>query len=109
ILLLSVLVMLRGHHVPGGGFIGGLVAASGFILLALAFDTHHARKTLLLHPLQWVGLGVLCSVSSGLVSVLSGKAYLTGAWWRQLGTPLFFDLGVYLVVVGVCLTILLEL
>jgi len=116
LLSLSVFLLLRGHHAPGGGFVGGLVAATGVALYALAFDVPTARSVLRVDPgrLAAVGLGV--ALSSGLVGLAAGRPFLTGLWFERafpvigkLGTPLLFDVGVYLVVLGITLVIVFAL
>jgi multicomponent Na+:H+ antiporter subunit B len=112
-LLLSVFLLLRGHNQPGGGFVGGLVAATAFALVLLAEGPKVARRLLRLEPLSLVGIGLLVSLGSGLPPLLRGRAFMTGRWLDvslpvigKLGTPVVFDVGVYLVVAGVVLSIL---
>lgn len=117
-LLFSVFLLLRGHHEPGGGFTGGLVAASGFALYAIAFDAYAAYRALRLQPQTIIGWGLLIALVSGFWGMVSGHPFLTGVWGTvmlpvigkvKLGTPLLFDIGVYLVVIGVTLMIILSL
>ena len=101
----SVFVLLRGHNAPGGGFLGGLLAAAGILLYAIARGPAAARRVLRLPPVAWCGLGLLAALASGLPTLMAGTApYLTHLWAFPLGLPLgttiLFDLGVYLVVVG---------
>jgi multicomponent Na+:H+ antiporter subunit B len=117
LLLFSVFLLLRGHNEPGGGFAGGLVAAAAFILLAVSRDSATARSALHVEPQALIGAGLLLGVGSGLVGLLVGQPLLTGQWWTislpgislDLGTPLVFDIGVYLVVLGATLTMVLTL
>jgi multicomponent Na+:H+ antiporter subunit B len=118
LLLFSIYLLLAGHNYPGGGFVGGLAAASGLALFALAFDVPSARKLLRLPPLQVAAIGLLISLLSGLVGALRGAPYLTGRWTSvsapgfdviKVGTPVFFDIGVYLVVLGVTTAIIFAL
>jgi multicomponent Na+:H+ antiporter subunit B len=117
LLLFSVFLLLRGHNEPGGGFIGGLVASAGFILYATAYDSDAARRALRIDPLAVAALGLLVASLSGIAAVLLGEPFLTGQWASlrllgldlELGTPLVFDVGVYLVVLGVVLAVLLTL
>jgi multicomponent Na+:H+ antiporter subunit B len=120
LLLFSLFLLVRGHNEPGGGFAGGLVAASAFSLYALAFDVPTARQALGVDPRGLLGAGLLTAASSGWLGLLRGQPLLThqGLWSTvhlpglgdvHLGTPLLFDLGVYLVVVGMTLTIILPL
>ena len=111
-IVFSVFVMLRGHNAPGGGFIGGLLAASGIALYALAFGVEPTRRLMRLHPLAIAAAGLILSAASGLVSALSGVPYMTGLWFDigiDVSTVMSFDIGVYLVVVGAFSSILLAL
>ena len=117
LLLFSVFLLLRGHNDPGGGFVGGLVAGAAYILHALAYDVSSTRAALRLAPRTLIGVGLLVAAASGLLPMLLGRAFLTGLWADVLpgagtlvvGTPLIFDTGVYVAVLGVTLTIMLAL
>lgn len=110
LLLFSLFLTLRGHNKPGGGFVGGLVAAAAFSLYAMAYDTSSARALLRIDPHTLIGLGLLAALSSGLWSWLAGTPFMTGHWvnfnlpgigMAYIGTPVLFDVGVYLTVMGV--------
>ncbi len=113
ILLYSVFLLLRGHHLPGGGFIGGLVAAVAFVLYALAFDPAAARSLLRVDPGSLIGSGLLVALASGMPALWRAEPFLTGQWdliaGLKLGTPLLFDVGVYLVVLGATLAMVLSM
>jgi multicomponent Na+:H+ antiporter subunit B len=118
LLVFSIYLLLRGHHYPGGGFVGGLFAGSSFALYALAFEVEAARKLLRFDPRDVTAVGLAIALLSGIPPLLSGEAYLTGTWWKfhilpdvvmDIGTPLIFDIGVYLVVLGVLLTLVFSL
>jgi multicomponent Na+:H+ antiporter subunit B len=114
-LISSVFLLLTGHDAPGGGFIGGLVAAAGFALQAIAEDVDAARRLLRIDPRRLATVGLATAFLSGLVGLFRGGAFMTGHWVRlpaggpTLGTPLLFDAGVYVLVVGVTLTIVFSL
>lgn len=117
-LLFSVFLLLRGHNLPGGGFIAGLIAASAFALYWIAHGLDAVRKLLRADPQVLVGVGLLLALVSGLPSLVFGEAYLTARWTAvaildngefHIGTPLVFDLGVYLLVTGVLLLIVFTL
>jgi multicomponent Na+:H+ antiporter subunit B len=111
-IVFSIFVTLRGHNSPGGGFIGGLLAASGVALYALAFGVAAARRTLHLHPLTIAAIGLIIAALSGMTSALYGVPYMTGLWFDigiDVSTVMSFDIGVYLVVVGAFSSILLTL
>ena len=114
----SIIVLLSGHNQPGGGFIGGLIAASAFALYGIACGVGPVRRALYFHPISLAGFGMLLSAVSGLFSLRDGVPYLTGIWWfpeiakgieLPLSTPLMFDIGVWLVVVGSLVSIALAL
>jgi multicomponent Na+:H+ antiporter subunit B len=108
----SIFITLRGHNAPGGGFIGGLLAASGIALYALAFGIEPARRMLRLHPLVIAAAGLILATLSGMVSAIYGVPYMTGLWFKfgiDLSTVMSFDIGVYLVVLGAFASILLTL
>jgi multicomponent Na+:H+ antiporter subunit A len=112
LLVFSVFLLLRVHQEPGGGFVGGLVAAAAFALYAMAFSPERARRALLVRPLTLLGTGLLVALLSGVPAVLRGDAFLTASWARgplPLGTPALFDVGVFLVVAGVVLMMIFSL
>jgi multicomponent Na+:H+ antiporter subunit B len=109
-LALSVFVLLRGHNEPGGGFIGGLIGALGFVFHALARGPAETRRVLRLDPLAWGGSGLLLATASGLPALLlQAEPLLTHQWIDGLpiGTAIPFDIGVYLVVLGFALAFVL--
>ncbi len=119
LLVFSVYMLLRGHNEPGGGFIGGLIGAAGFVLYAIACGTEDARAALRLPPetLAVAGLGV--ALLAGLAAALFGDAFFTGQWLflgateeskgLPLSTVLVFDIGVYLAVFGAILALVFAL
>jgi multicomponent K+:H+ antiporter subunit A len=117
-LLVAIFVLLRGHNLPGGGFIAGLITAVALITqyLANGIAWTRARMSTNLHPLT--GIGLLIATLTGLGSWVFGYPFLTSTFthvhWPlvgdfELASAMLFDLGVYLVVVGVTLVILLRL
>lgn len=113
-LLFSVFVLLRGHNEPGGGFIGGLIAASAFAIHGIAWGVPSVRRSLYFHPMAVSASGLFLSAVSGLLSLFYEVPFLTGIWPEpmfgiELSTVLFFDIGVYLVVVGSITSIALAL
>ena len=64
IMIFSVYLLLRGHHLPGGGFVGGLIAGSSYALYALAFDVASARKRLKIDPISLAATGLFGSCST---------------------------------------------
>ena len=116
-LLFSLFLLWRGHNLPGGGFIGSLVAATAFALYAMACGPAAVRAALRVDPRLIAGLGLLITLVAGLLPAFVGDPFLTGLWSKPeiggavlpLGTPLLFDIGVYLTVPGAGLAIMLAL
>jgi multicomponent Na+:H+ antiporter subunit B len=115
LLVFSAFMMLRGHNAPGGGFIGGLIAATGFVVYAIACGTADARKALRFDPANIAGAGLGIALLAGVMAMLWGDAFFTGQWLflgatedskgLPLSSVLVFDIGVYLVVLGAVLSI----
>jgi multisubunit Na+/H+ antiporter MnhB subunit len=111
----SIYLLLRGHNLPGGGFIGGLVLASALVLRAMVDESRAPRWD----PIVLAGIGLLTSLSSAVFAMVLGEPFFTGLWggeiWLpavgkiKLGTPFLFDIGVFLVVTGVGAKMLLVL
>ena len=112
IAVFSLLVLLRGHNEPGGGFIGGLLCGLALGTHALAFGIRPTRRLVRVEPRTLLGLGLLLAAGGGVSAMLIGKPLLTGLWLAEVpgvgkvGSVLVFDVGVYLVVLGTALTIL---
>ena len=117
LLLFAVFLLMRGHNQPGGGFVGGLVVAASFILYSIAFGVDAARRALLVRPSTLLGVGPLVALVSGLPGLVIGQPFMTAMWTTvtagstalHVGTPLVFDIGVFLAVIGVVLTIVFTL
>lgn len=109
--LFSIVVLLRGHNQPGGGFIGGLIAAAAMAVYGMSHGAAAVRRLLLIDALGWAGAGLLVAIASGLVSIVTGDPFLTGHWLPGylFGTPGLFDIGVYLIVFGALTAVLLAL
>ena len=109
----SVFVTLRGHNDPGGGFIGGLIAASAVAIYGIAFGLGETRRAMKLDPLSIAGFGVALAGMAGLLSLPLELPYLTGLWTElggiAISTPMVFDLGVYFTVFGTISAIALAL
>jgi multicomponent Na+:H+ antiporter subunit B len=113
LLLFSVFVLLRGHYLPGGGFIGGLVASIAFVLHAFAHGLKKTRFLIRIHPGFLIPLGLGIALIAGIAPMFVDMPFLTGLWFEDpvpviglIGSALFFDTGVFLVVIGVALTII---
>ncbi|MGF1552898.1 MAG: MnhB domain-containing protein [Paracoccaceae bacterium] len=111
LVVFSIVVLLRGHNEPGGGFIGGLIAAIALALIAKAGGLTRARRLVRVEPLAISALGLACAVASALWGAIAEGAVLAGVWpfygdptlggaLKPVGSILLFDTGVFLVVVG---------
>jgi multicomponent Na+:H+ antiporter subunit B len=116
ILVVSVFVFFRGHNEPGGGFIGGLLAATAFALLEKAEGLAAARRALRFSPESIAAVGLACALLSGLWGGMGFGVFLKGVWphlAEEYGLPVgsipLFDFGVYLVVLGTVCAILFAL
>lgn len=118
ILVFSVYLLLRGHNAPGGGFAGALVAGTGFALYTMAEGSASVRRAIRIDPRNFIVFGIALALVSGTIGLFAGEPFLKGLWWKiaelngkqlDLGTPLFFDIGVFAIVLGTILTLLLAL
>ncbi|WP_411838952.1 Na+/H+ antiporter subunit B [Paracoccus sp. ME4] len=118
LIVFSVYALLRGHNLPGGGFIGGLIGATAFILYTIATTVDEARRALRIDPsnLAMAGLGV--AALGGIGAAFAGQPFFTGQWlflfrdgdsYVPLSTVLVFDIGVYMAVFGGILTLVFAL
>nr|7QRU_B Chain B, Na(+)/H(+) antiporter subunit B [Alkalihalophilus pseudofirmus] len=118
ILAFSVYLFFAGHNNPGGGFIGGLMTASALLLMYLGFDMKSIKKAIPFDFTKMIAFGLLLAIITGFGGLLVGDPYLTQYFEyyqipilgeTELTTALPFDLGIYLVVVGIALTIILTI
>jgi multicomponent Na+:H+ antiporter subunit B len=118
LLLVSILVLLRGHNEPGGGFVGGLLGASAFALDAIIGHAGSRRPVLRVSPHLLIAVGLLAALVSALPALLQGQPVLTAQQYQialpfgiqlALSTVLLFDVGVYMVVMGTTLLIVFTL
>lgn len=116
LLVLSVVLLFKGHNEPGGGFVGGLLAAAAFALYVMGEDPALARAKAHADPRVLIALGLLLALGSGLPGLVATGAFLQGLWVTVdlpglgptgMGTPMLFDLGVYFTVLGVALKVIL--
>lgn len=114
----SFYLFFAGHNSPGGGFIGGLMTASAILVLYLAFDKKKINKAIRINYTTIIGVGLLLAVVTGMVSMFFDYPFLTHFFGYfhfpvfgevELTTALPFDLGVYLVVVGAAMSIILAI
>lgn len=117
-LVVSLYYTMRGHNAPGGGFVGGLIAGAAFMLHFLAGGQRFDRLSGVVSPETLIGLGLAVSLATSAAPLLMGGVLLESHIWFldipvvgevKLVSSLFFDLGVYLVVIGVVLAVLVSL
>ena len=116
--VVSMYLFMRGHNQPGGGFVAGLVMSVAFILQYMVAGTQWVEAQMSLRPLRWMGTGLLCATLTGIGSIPLGYPFLTTHTAHfnlpllgdiHVASALFFDIGVYAVVVGATLLILTAL
>jgi multicomponent K+:H+ antiporter subunit A len=117
-LLVAVFIFLRGHNLPGGGFIAGLIASVALIVQYLANGIQWTSQRIKVDMHWSIGVGLLIAISTGLVAMGLGYPFLTSAFthlhWPVVGefevaSAIAFDLGVFLVVVGATVMSLVQL
>jgi multicomponent K+:H+ antiporter subunit A len=118
IIMVAIYLFLRGHDLPGGGFAAGVTMSIGLILQYMAGGTRWVEARLRVRPVRWIGLGLLCAAFTGMGAWLFGHPFLTSHFqYLELpaigkvpaATALLFDLGVFAVVVGATVLILIAL
>jgi multicomponent Na+:H+ antiporter subunit B len=118
LILFSVFLLLRGHNAPGGGFVGGLVAAGSIVLMTLAYGPDEMRKRLRIDFLRAMFYGILLAAGAGLFGLVFGDSFQQVFFWSpfirgvgrlEISTPMIFDIGVYIVVVGVTSSIVMAM
>ncbi|SOC41202.1 Na(+)/H(+) antiporter subunit B [Ureibacillus acetophenoni] len=115
IFFFAVHIFFAGHYTPGGGFVGGLVTASAIVLLVIAFDLNTVHKLLPINYIYVVAIGLILALGTAAISMFVEQPFFTHFFdyfylplfgKTSLHTAALFDLGVYLVVVGVTMTII---
>jgi multicomponent Na+:H+ antiporter subunit B len=118
LVLFAAFELWRGHNAPGGGFVGGLVVAMAVVLHAMSSGVPAARRVIVVDPGTLLGIGLFVALVSGLPALGQGRPFMSAVWGKvpigaagglDLGTPLLFDVGVFLSVIGVVLTIVFAL
>ncbi|WP_373523404.1 Na+/H+ antiporter subunit B [Aquiflexum sp.] len=116
LLMFSIFILLRGHYLPGGGFVGGLMAALAFMLYSFAFGLKETRNIIKLNPRYLMPIGLAIAILAAISPFVIGLPVMTGLWFDEplimvgiVGSALFFDIGVYLIVIGSTLTIMFSI
>lgn len=115
LIVFSLFLLFTGHNAPGGGFVGGLVAGGALILRYVAEGSDDLRRLVPVTPPSVLGAGLACAAVAGAVGLVAGESFLTYEALEltlplfgsvKLATVLLFDIGVYLIVVGMVYAIL---
>jgi multicomponent Na+:H+ antiporter subunit B len=118
LLLFAVIVLLRGHNFPGGGFIGGLLAGMSIVMKGFVYHIEDVRAGMRIKPDGYIALGLSLILVSVIPGVLQDAEYMKGVWTTislpfsvevKMGTPLLFDIGVFFAVIGVSTMFLFSL
>lgn len=118
LLFIAVIALFRGHNYPGGGFIGGLLAGLAIVFRGFAFTPGEVIEGLKFQPQDLIAAGLFLVLMSFIPSMIKNEAVMTGAWWQlqitpewilKLGTPLLFDAGIFLAVMGITVLFLFSL
>jgi multicomponent Na+:H+ antiporter subunit B len=116
--IIAIYLLLRGHNLPGGGFIGGLATAISLVLLSLAIGVETMHRVLRFDPARLAATGLLVATATGAAPLVLGRPFMEHGQLHatlpllgeiHAGTPLLFDIGVYLVVVGIATKIVFVL
>ncbi len=116
--MLAMYLLVRGHNLPGGGFVAGLTLAIAFIIQYMAGGTRWVEARLEVRPVQWMAFGLLLAAATGAGAWLFGHPFLTShvlhldfPWLGELHLPsaFLFDIGVFALVLGATLLMLIAL
>ncbi|WP_430785761.1 Na(+)/H(+) antiporter subunit B [Virgibacillus flavescens] len=114
----AIYLLLAGHNAPGGGFVGGLVTSGAIILMYMSYGLEAVDKILPVNFRTLIPLGLLIALSTGLGSFLFDVPFLSQTYGYfhvpifgeiELATAMIFDIGVFVTVVGVTMTIILSI
>jgi len=118
LIVFSVIMLVRGHHLPGGGFIGGLLAGLSLAYKGFAFTQDIVEKEMKVRPEYFMVIGLVLVFASLWPGLLLEGTLMQGVWFTipfpftegyKFGTPFLFDIGVYFVVIGVTVLFLFSL
>ncbi|HXR91445.1 MAG TPA: hydrogen gas-evolving membrane-bound hydrogenase subunit E, partial [Steroidobacteraceae bacterium] len=115
--VVSMFFLLRGHDAPGGGFVAGLVISIALIVQYMMFGTRWVESRIRIHPQYWIAAGLLAAVTASAGAWLMSRNFLTSMRWDldmpfahlQLSSTLLFDIGVYLLVIGATVLMVIAL
>ncbi len=118
IVVLAAYLFIRGHDLPGGGFAAGVAMAIGFLLQYLAGGTRWVEERLRILPVRWIAVGLVVAALTGTGSFIFGYPFLTSYFqYTQIpvigkmptASALLFDLGVFSLVVGATVLMLIAI
>ncbi|MCG7360142.1 monovalent cation/H+ antiporter subunit A [Roseomonas sp. ACRSG] len=116
--VVALFLLLRGHDLPGGGFAAGLMMSVAILLQYMAGGTRWVEDHLRIHPLRWMGLGLLLAAGTGGAAMFFGRPFLTSyfayadlGWLGKLplASAVLFDLGVFALVFGATVLMLIAI
>lgn len=114
--LFSLFLLFRGHNEPGGGFVGGLVASAAIVLYTLSSGVKEAGEMLRVPPVMLIATGLFVALLAGFPGLIAGGEFMQGVWLDmkipvigKFGTPVLFDMGVYLLVTGMVVKVIFTL
>ncbi|MGP4107080.1 Na(+)/H(+) antiporter subunit B [Virgibacillus sp. L01] len=114
----AIYLLLAGHNSPGGGFVGGLMTASAIVLMYMSYGSEALEKILPVNYRILIPSGLLLAVVTGVGSFFFNESFLSHTYGYfqfpifgkiELATAMLFDIGVYLTVLGVTITIILSI
>ena len=114
----AIFLLLRGHDLPGGGFVAGLTMAAAFILQYIARGTTWVEARLHVMPVRWMGFGLLLGGGTGAAAWVFGRPFLTSYFAYTdlpfigripMASALLFDIGVFSLVVGATVLMLIAI
>lgn len=114
----AIYLLLAGHNSPGGGFVGGLMTASAIVLMYMSYGSEALEKILPVNYRILIPSGLLLAVGTGIGSFFFNQAFLSHTYDYfhfpifgkiELATAMLFDIGVYITVLGVTITIILSI
>jgi len=118
IAITSILLLIRGHNNPGGGFIAAIILSAGFIFYGIVFGSESIKSIIFFNTRIWMGIGLAIVLVAAILPVFVGQAPLTALWYINqlpiigtihLGSPLLFDTGIFIGVTGLILSIIITI
>lgn len=114
----AIYLLFAGHNLPGGGFVGGLMTSASIILLYITHGTKVVQKFLPINFKMLIPLGLLIALLTGIGAFIFNVPFLTHTFGEiyipllgniEIATAMFFDIGVYVTVLGATITIILTI